>query len=98
MNSVDVYRCKSCDGLHLVSSEAAEKRCCGENLRSVNEDEVETEVMDPESEKVLKNVFGIGKTGLRICFCVIENEGATISEVADEMGLDRSAVSRHMND
>jgi predicted transcriptional regulator len=42
-------------------------------------------------------MFGLGETSLEVCFCVIDSKGATVSEVAEEMGLDRSAVSRHVN-
>jgi len=91
-----VYRCVDCDGLVLVSEDASEKSCCGEGLERVREDEMETMVNEPDADKVLRDMFGLGETSLNVCFCVIEKEGATVSDVADEMGIDRSAVSRHM--
>jgi predicted transcriptional regulator len=96
MEKVDVYRCESCDELMMVSGEASEKSCCGDGLEMVKRGDMDTTINDPEAEGVLRDMFGLGETSLNICFCVIENEGATVSEVADEMGIDRSAVSRHM--
>ena len=80
----------------MASEEAPEKDCCGEGLKKVTEDSIDTKVNEPDADGVLHDIFGLGETSLNICFCVIDNEGATVSEVADEMGIDRSAVSRHM--
>lgn len=97
MEKVAVYRCESCDELVMVSDSGSKKTCCGEGLERLKQEDVETSVNEPEAEEVLREMFGMGETSLNVCFCVIENEGATVSEVADEMGIDRSAVSRHMN-
>jgi predicted transcriptional regulator len=97
MESVDVYRCEECDDFVLMSEEASKKGCCGGGLQSVEEEEIEAEVKTPESEEVLGDMFGLGETSLNVCFCVIDNNGATVSEVAEEMDIDRSAISRHMN-
>ncbi|MDZ7687421.1 MAG: MarR family transcriptional regulator [Halobacteriales archaeon] len=96
MENVAVYRCGGCDGLVLVSEEGSAGSCCGEDLEKVREDDIQTKVHDPDADDVLRDIFGLGETSLNICFCVIDREGATVSEVADEMGIDRSAVSRHM--
>lgn len=96
MENVAVYRCEGCSELMMISDKATQKSCCGESLKRVREKEIETSINDPEAESVLRDMFGLGETSLNICFCVIENEGATVSEVADEMDIDRSAVSRHM--
>lgn len=96
MENVAVYRCEGCDGLMMVSEESAGKSCCGDGMVRVSQNSIETEINNPEADGVLRDMFGLGETSLNVCFCVIENEGATVSEVADEMGIDRSAVSRHM--
>jgi predicted transcriptional regulator len=96
MEQVAVYRCRSCDELVLAPEDAPEKDCCGDGLESVKGgDKTPTET--PEAEAVLNEVFGLGKTSLNVCFCVIEKDGATVSEVAEEMDIDRSAISRHVN-
>jgi len=97
MENVNVYRCEDCDGFVLMGEDASEKGCCGGGMERVREDGIEADVQTPESEEVLGDMFGLGETSLNVCFCVIDNEGATVSEVADEMDIDRSAVSRHMN-
>ena len=97
MENVAVYRCEGCDELVMVSNDANKKSCCGEGLERVRKGNIETMVNEPEADGVLRDMFGLGETSLNVCFCVIEKEGATVSEVADEMGIDRSAVSRHMN-
>jgi len=81
----------------LVPEEASKRDCCGQGLERVAEDEIRAEVNEPDSGNVLKDMFGLGETSLNVCFCVIDKEGATVSEVAEEMDIDRSAVSRHMN-
>jgi len=98
MESVKVYECRGCGEFLLAPEEVSEKNsgCCGEGLDEMEEDELKTDVNTPEAENVLRDMFGLGETSLNICFCVIDNEGATVTEVADEMDIDRSAVSRHM--
>ncbi|MCX2818368.1 MarR family transcriptional regulator [Haladaptatus sp. F3-133] len=95
MEPTTVYRCEGCSEL-LLASEVARDACCGD-VSEVTFEDAETRVEKPDSETVLKEMFGLGETSLEICFCVIDNEGATVSEVADEMEIDRSAVSRHVN-
>lgn len=92
-----VYRCGSCDRLVMMSEEVSGSECCGNGLERVEEGAVETTVKNPEADDVLRDIFGLGETTLNICFCVIDQEGATVTEVAEEMDMDRSAVSRHMN-
>ena len=96
MEQVAVYRCRGCGELVLAPEDAPEKGCCGDGIERVKDgDAVPTET--PESEAVLSEIFGLGETSLNVCFCVIDKEGATVSEVADEMEIDRSAISRHVN-
>jgi len=96
MENVSAYRCGDCGALVLMPEKAEERDCCGGGMERVDEAEMETEVNEPDADEVLRDIFGLSETSLNICFCVIDKEGATVSEVADEMGLDRSAVSRHM--
>lgn len=98
MEKVEVYECRGCGEFLLAPKAVSENDggCCGEGLREMEEDNLKTDVNTPEAENVLRDMFGLGETSLNICFCVIDNEGATVSEVADEMDIDRSAVSRHM--
>jgi predicted transcriptional regulator len=95
MEPTTVYRCDGCGEL-LLAPEGARDGCCGD-VTEVTRGEAETRIEDPDSGRVLKDMFGLGETSLEVCFCVIDSDGATVSEVADEMGIDRSAVSRHVN-
>lgn len=92
-----MYRCQKCEEYALMSEKSSKKDCCGDGMERVREGEIEADVETPQSEGVLRDIFGLGETSLNICFCVIDNDGATVSEVAEEMEIDRSAVSRHMN-
>lgn len=98
MEKVEVYECRGCGEFLLAPKSISEDDggCCGEGLERLKEDNLKTQVNTPEAGNVLRDMFGLGETSLNICFCVIDNEGATVSDVAEEMDIDRSAVSRHM--
>lgn len=92
---LQVYRCRACDNVALASAAADQMTCCGGTLEEVA---VDTEIQEPETDRVLREVFGLTDTGMEICLCVMEQEEATVSDIADDVDLDRSAVSRYVND
>ena len=92
---LEVYRCRSCDNVVLASASADDMTCCGGTLERVD---VDVGIQEPESKRVLREVFGLTDTGIEICLCVMEENEATVSDIADALDLDRSAVSRYVND
>lgn len=89
-----LYRCREC-GNAALSLDPMEPTCCGKEMAR---DREEGEgYVEPESEDMLKTVFGMAETELDICICCMEKGEATAKELAEAMGMDRSGISRHLN-
>jgi predicted transcriptional regulator len=58
---------------------------------------VEMSVKPPDVRQVLLDAFGLPKTGLDICLCVIGEGPLSASEVAEQLGYDRTTVTRYLN-
>ena len=69
--------------------------CCDATLRPIDVDQVTVE--PPSLEAILGVVFGMTRTELDVCLCVMEVGQATANEIATDVGVDRSHVSRHLN-
>lgn len=54
-------------------------------------------VEPPTTETLLRTVFGMSTTELEVCLCAMESGEATAAGLAEELGVDRSLVSRHLN-
>lgn len=67
--------------------------CCGASMRPVDSESV----VSPDLAMVLRDVFGISETGLNVCLCLMEEGESTAGNVADQLGLDRSTVTRQLN-
>lgn len=52
---------------------------------------------DPSLDDLLRTVYGMSSTELEICLCVMEGGDVTVQELADQVGYDRSVVTRHLN-
>lgn len=87
---VEAYECPSCGGL-----ERHEKgTCCGESLEPVS---TSVPYEPPGVESVVKEVFDLSSTDLSICSVLMSEGEATVEELADQLSLDRSTVSRHLD-
>jgi predicted transcriptional regulator len=89
-----VVECADCDTITLGHVDDR-SRCCRSRLHSVETGSVEIE--PPELEDILGIVFGMNETELDVCLCVMDVGEATTSEIAAELEVDRSHVSRHLN-
>ncbi|MFB6299403.1 MAG: ArsR family transcriptional regulator [Halobacteriales archaeon] len=97
MSTVDdpmnVFECSTCGNIGLGSREIT---CCEEPMQAVSEDDL---VIDsPTLKQLLRSVFDISETELTVCLCVMEAGETTVKELAEEIGYDRSVISRHLND
>ncbi|WP_435178762.1 helix-turn-helix domain-containing protein [Halorussus sp. AFM4] len=88
--NVEVYECPSCGSLERHE----EGTCCGESLRPVD---TTIPYEPPEVESVVKEVFDLSSTDLSICSALMSEGEATVKELADQLSLDRSTVSRHLD-
>lgn len=89
--TVDVYRCRACGEIHVGTRRV---RCCD---RPMEHDRSVPEVEAPTTETLLRTVFGMSTTELEVCLCAMESGEATASGLAEELSVDRSLVSRHLN-
>jgi predicted transcriptional regulator len=56
-----------------------------------------TPVKQPDLATVLRDVFGISETGLKVCICLMEEGESTAADIAEQLGIDRSTVGRQLN-
>lgn len=87
---LSAYSCRHCGSAVL---EERPQPCCGEEMESVDVDAVR----EPEQRVLLRHVFGISQTGLDICTFLVEQEEATPAEIARALDIDRSTVTRQLN-
>lgn len=92
----DLYECQDCDNVVLtIGRDDPPMSCHGNQMERVTD--IEMSVRPPDVKQVLLDAFGLPKAGLDICLCVIGDGPLSASEVADELGYDRSTVTRYLN-
>jgi len=87
----ELLECDNCGNLAVGQGEV---RCCD---RPMGPAEGSDAVPEPELADLLRTVFDMSDTELEICLCVMEGGDLTVQELADQIGYDRSVVSRHLN-
>ena len=85
----EVYECGECGGVSFGDSVP----CCGESMDAIEAEPVER----PDLAVVLREVFGVSETGLKVCLCLMEEGESTAGELAERLGIDRSTVGRQVN-
>jgi predicted transcriptional regulator len=92
----NIYECPDCDNVVLtLGRDEPPMSCHGESMARVTDPSIR--VNTPDVKQVLFEAFGLPKAGLDICLCVIGEGPLSASEVADELGYDRSTVTRYLN-
>lgn len=94
----DIYECtvSGCDNVVLVvGSDDPPMSCHDQPMERVMD--VEMRVNPPDVRQVLLQAFGLPKAGLDICLCVIGEGPLSANEVAEQLGYDRSTVTRYLN-
>lgn len=86
--------CTECGAVTLGSTENRSP-CCDRPVREIAVEEFPVD--SPDLEELLGLVFGMSSTELDVCLCVMDVGEATTKEIAAELGVDRSHVSRHLN-
>jgi len=91
-----IFECRECENIALTVRPPDETmRCHGEAMVEVTEQSIDVE--PPDIREVLLDAFGLPKTGLDICLCVIGEGPVSSSEVADVLQYDQSTISRYLN-
>ena len=92
MSDVDttsrIYECDDCGSVSFGDAPS----CCGES-----EPMEATPVEHPDLAVVLREVFGISETGLKVCLCLMEDGESTAGDIAERLDIDRSTVGRQLN-
>jgi predicted transcriptional regulator len=92
----EIFECQDCDNVILaLGRDDPPMSCHGNPMERVLDHEMS--VNPPDVKEVLLNAFGLPKAGLDICLCVIGEGPLSASEVAEELGYDRSTVTRYLN-
>jgi predicted transcriptional regulator len=92
----DIYECRDCDNVVLtIGSDDPPMSCHDTPMERVTD--VSMRVEPPDVKQVLLEAFGLPKAGLDICLCVIGEGPLSATEVADELGYERSTVTRYLN-
>jgi predicted transcriptional regulator len=94
----DIYECtvSDCDNVVLVvGNDDPPMSCHDQPMERVTE--VDMSVKPPDVRQVLLQAFGLPKAGLDICLCVIGEGPLSANEVAEQLGYDRSTVTRYLN-
>lgn len=91
-----VLECPDCDNTVLaLGRDDPPMSCHDQPMEPVTD--VEMAVRPPDVRQVLLDAFGLPKTGLDICLCVIGEGPLPAGEVAEKLGYDRSTVARYLN-
>lgn len=92
-DSMDIFECSTCGNIGMGTQGII---CCDEPMGTLTEDD--PAIDSPTLEQLLRSVFDISETELAVCLCVMEAGEVTVKELAEEIGYDRSVISRHLND
>lgn len=84
------YACRHCESVVL---DEVTGQCCGEEMAPVDVEAVK----EPNLAVLLPTVFGVSQTGVDVCVYVMEHEEATIEEIARALDINRSTVTRQLN-
>jgi len=87
-----LFECDTCGGVGIGHNRP---HCCEAPMAAV--ETTDTAVEEPHLETLLQTVFDMSGTELDVCLCVMEGGELTVTELAEQIGYDRSVVARHLN-
>lgn len=95
-NGHSVFTCDTCGSVVLCQRRYVDRiRCCDDSLREVATTSMETTT--PTLETVSSEVFGLPKRGFDVYRSTSELGAATVAQVTEVLGNDRSVVTRYLN-
>ncbi|APE94648.1 helix-turn-helix domain-containing protein [Halodesulfurarchaeum formicicum] len=93
--AAQVFECESCANTLVAVHRPDELRCCGEAMTPVHPEEPIIE--PPDLETLWREIFGLSRTRILVCICVLMDEPTTVAEVAELSDLSESTVSNHLD-
>lgn len=95
-DSYHILQCTDCDTTVLaIGRDDPPMSCHDEPMEHIHQ--VNMTVKTPDIREVLFEAFGLPKSGLDICLCVIGDGPLSASEVAAKLDYDRTTVTRYLN-
>jgi predicted transcriptional regulator len=91
----DIYRCPDCGNVVLSVQGCDGLRCHGEPMEQVTS--YDMDIRPPNLRQVLLDAFGLPKSGLDICLCVIGDGPLAPREIAERLDYDESTVRKYLN-
>lgn len=89
-----VYECESCGNTLVASAQPDSLVCCGTDMAPVTGGG--SIVQEPDLETLWREIFGLSRTRILVCICVLMDEPTTVGDVAEMSGLSESTVSNHL--
>lgn len=83
------YVCRNCEAVAVAETPP---ECCDREMQAVETDAVN----DPDLSVLLHHVYGLSGSGVDICISLLERGEATASDLASDVGVNRSTVSRQL--
>lgn len=91
-----IYECHDCANVVLTMQECDGNMVChGEPMQLVTD--YAMEVNPPDLTEVLLDAFGLPKSGLDICLCVIGEGPVSAGQVAEKLDYDESTVRTYLS-
>ncbi|MFB6085736.1 MAG: ArsR family transcriptional regulator [Halodesulfurarchaeum sp.] len=90
-----VFECESCGNTLVAEHRPEELHCCGAPMTPIQADEPIVE--EPDLETLWREIFGLSRTRILVCICVLMDEPTTVAEVAEMSGLSESTASNHLD-
>jgi predicted transcriptional regulator len=87
-----LFECVTCGGVGIGDNRP---ECCDGPMDAVETGDAAVD--EPSLETLLRTVFDMSGTELDVCLCVMEGGELTVTELAEQIGYDRSVVARHLN-
>ena len=90
-----IYRCEDCPNVVLTMQDCGDGMTChGKPMQPVTD--YAMDVNPPDLRQVLLDAFGLPKSGLDICLCVIGEGPLSPGEVAERLDYDESTVRKYL--
>jgi predicted transcriptional regulator len=87
---LDAYECSTCGTIALRDG----MTCCDEPMDAVD---ATTSIDPPETESLVREVFGMSATDLELCRVLMAEGEATVRDLTGQLDRDRTSITRRLN-
>ena len=90
-----VFECETCGNTLVAERPPNALACCGAPMTPISANEPIVE--EPDLETLWREIFGLSRTRILVCICVLMDEPTTVAEVAEMSDLSESTVANHLD-